>query len=124
MQMHYHSFVNLVKDTLMPQLPLQTESTLTERYQTTVPSVVRKALHLGKKDKIRFTVEPNGSVTLSRADSIEEDPALCAFLSFLGDDIEQHPENIQGLSAETMHKANSLISGVEIDLDSPLDEEE
>ena len=124
MHLHYHCLVNLVEDILMPQLPLQIESTLTERYQTTVPSVVRKALHLGKKDKIRYTVESNGSVTLSRADSIEEDPALYAFLSFLGDDIEQHPENIQALSADTMHKADNLISGVDIDLDAPLDEEE
>jgi len=31
----------------MPQLPLESESTLTDCFQTTVPSVVRKALHLG-----------------------------------------------------------------------------
>lgn len=108
----------------MPQLPLQTESTLTERYQTTVPSIVRKALHLGKKDKIRFTVEPNGSVTLSRAEPSEDDPALDSFLAFLGNDIERHPENIQALSPAMQASIQSLVEGVEIDLNAPLDEDD
>lgn len=108
----------------MPQSPLQTESTLTERYQTTVPSVVRKALHLGKKDKIRFTVEPNGSVTLSRAEPTEHDPALNAFLSFLGNDIEQHPENIRALSPALRASIHSLTKGVDIDLNASLDEDD
>ena len=32
---------------------LEVESTLTDRYQTTVPQTVRRALRLGKRDKIR-----------------------------------------------------------------------
>lgn len=108
----------------MPQLPLQTESTLTERYQTTVPSVVRKALHLGKKDKIRFTVEPNGSVTLSRAEPSEDDPALNAFLSFLSKDIEQHPDNIQALSRAMQASIQSLVEDVEFDMNAPLNEDD
>jgi len=108
----------------MPQLPLQTESTLTDRYQTTVPSVVRKALHLGKKDKIKFTVESNGSVTLSRAEQSDEDPALNAFLSFLGDDIQKHPERVQPLSMSMKSKGAGLIEDVDIDLDAPLTDED
>ena len=108
----------------MPQLPLETESTLTERFQTTVPSVVRKALHLGKKDKIKFTVEPNGNVTLSRAEQSDTDPALNAFLSFLGHDIQAHPENIQPLSAAMKNNVGALVADVEVDLDSPLPEED
>ena len=108
----------------MPQLPLQTESTLTDRYQTTVPSVVRKALHLGKKDKIKFTIEANGCVTLSRAEDGKEDPALNAFLSFLANDVQHHPERIKPLSAVLKSKVDSLISGVEIDLDAPLCDED
>lgn len=103
---------------------MQTESTLTDRYQTTVPSVVRKALNLGKKDKIKFTVESNGSVTLSRAERSEEDPALEAFLSFIGDDIQHRPERVQPLSVALKSKVDSLISGVEIDLDAPLCDED
>lgn len=108
----------------MPQLPLQTESTLTDRYQTTVPSVVRKALHLGKKDKITFTVEPNGSVTLSRAEQSDGDPALNAFIEFLGNDMQSHPENIQALSADMKQKVDELIQDVDIDLDAPLNDED
>ena len=38
----------------MAQVALETESTLTDRFQTTVPSSVRQALHLEKKDKIKY----------------------------------------------------------------------
>ena len=34
---------------------LQVESTLTDRYQTTVPETVRRVLRLGKRDKIHYT---------------------------------------------------------------------
>ena len=104
----------------MPQLPLESESTLTERFQTTVPSVVRKALHLGKKDKIKFTVQADGNVTLSRVQKEIADPAINAFLSFLGNDIQSHPENIQPLSILMKNNAESLIVDVDIDLDAPL----
>lgn len=124
MRLHYYCVMNLIEDTPMPQLPLQTESTLTERYQTTVPSVVRKALHLSKKDKIRFTVEPNGSVTLSRAEQSDDDPALNAFLSFLSKDIEQHPDNIQALSPAMQASIRSLVEDVEFDMNAPLNEDD
>ena len=119
MRLHYHCFIKQIEDINMPQLPLETESTLTERFQTTVPSIVRKALHLGKRD-IKFTVEPNGNVTLSRAEQNEADPALDAFLSFLGHDIQNHPEHIQRLSASMKDRVKSLIADIEIDLDAPL----
>ena len=34
---------------------LEVQSTLTDRYQTTVPETVRRALQLGKRDKIHYT---------------------------------------------------------------------
>lgn len=34
------------------------ESTLTDRYQTTIPEPIRKALGLNKRDKIRYTIQP------------------------------------------------------------------
>ena len=37
-------------------------SKLTDRYQTTVPSGVRKQLELGKGDQIRYLIEPSGRV--------------------------------------------------------------
>jgi antitoxin PrlF len=124
MRLHYYCFITQIEDKKLPQLPLQTESTLTDRYQTTVPSVVRKALHLGKKDKITFTVESNGSVTLSRAEQSNGDPALNAFLEFLGKDMHAHPENIQALSADMKISVDALIQDVDIDLDAPLNNED
>jgi len=44
-------------------------STLTDRYQTTVPEPVRRALHLGKRDKIHYTMRPTGEVILTRAET-------------------------------------------------------
>ena len=45
----------------------QVESTLTDRYQTTVPETVRRALRLGKRDKIHYTIRSDGEVVLTRA---------------------------------------------------------
>ena len=39
----------------MAQAVLVAESKLTDRFQTTVPSLVRQALHLCKKDTIKYT---------------------------------------------------------------------
>ena len=35
---------------------LEVESTLTDRYQTTVPETVHRALRLSQRDKIRYTI--------------------------------------------------------------------
>lgn len=119
MQMHYHRFIYLL-EIVMLQANLETESTLTDRFQTTVPSVVRQALHLEKKDKIKFTVQPNGSVLLTRVESLEEDPVVESFLSFIADDMREHPEKIQPLTMSMRNRIEPLISDVAFDLDAPL----
>ena len=59
---------------------LEAESTLTDRYQTTVPETVRRALRLGKRDKIHYTVRPSGEVVLTRVDATEDaDPAPVSY---------------------------------------------
>ncbi|MDO7084471.1 type II toxin-antitoxin system PrlF family antitoxin [Pseudocolwellia sp. AS88] len=109
----------------MLQKNLETESTLTDRFQTTVPSVVRQALHLEKKDKIKFTVQPNGSVLLTRVEASEEDPVVESFLSFIADDMREHPEKLQPLTASMRERIESLTADVTLDLDTPLlDEDE
>jgi antitoxin PrlF len=101
------------------------ESTLTDRYQTTVPDPVRKALGLNKRDKIRYTIQPNGKVWISRADQEERDPALGEFLKFLARDIEQNPQSLQAISSDLVRHVQSLVSDVDLDLDAPLlDEDE
>ena len=100
---------------------LEAESTLTDRYQTTVPETVRRALRLGKRDTIHYTIRPNGEVVLTRAERDEEaDPALGAFLGFLARDITEHPERLQAMDAGLMQRIQSLVGGVEVDLDAPL----
>ncbi|WP_137893073.1 type II toxin-antitoxin system PrlF family antitoxin [Ramlibacter sp. 2FC] len=100
---------------------LEVESTLTDRYQTTVPETVRRALRLGKRDKIHYTIRPSGEVVLTRAESSEGgDPVLGQFLGFLARDIAQHPERLQVIDANFVLRLQLLTGGIEVDLDLPL----
>lgn len=100
---------------------LQVESTLTDRYQTTVPETVRRALRLGKRDKIHYTIRPDGEVVLTRAATSEsDDPALAPFLGFLARDMAGHPERLQAVDTSLAQRIQALLSGVEVDLDAPL----
>lgn len=100
---------------------LEVESTLTDRYQTTVPESVRRALRLGKRDKIHCTVRPGGEVVLTRAEASESvDPVLGQFLGFLARDIASHPERLQAIDASFVQRLRSLSGGIEVDLDGPL----
>lgn len=100
---------------------LEVESTLTDRYQTTVPEIVRRALKLGKRDKIQYTIRPDGEVVLTRAAAAEgEDPVLGQFLGFLARDIANHPERLQSVDTGLLQRVQSLVNGVEVDLDAPL----
>ncbi len=100
---------------------LEVESTLTDRYQTTVPEIVRRALRLGKRDKIHYTVRPSGEVVLTRAEASEgDDPVLGLFLGFLARNIASHPERLQTIDASFVQRLQSLTNGIEVDLDAPL----
>jgi antitoxin PrlF len=100
---------------------LQVESTLTDRYQTTVPETVRRALRLGKRDKIHYTIRPDGEVVLTRAATGDvDDPALGPFLGFLARDMAEHPERLKAVDAEFARRIQSLVGSVEVDLDAPL----
>jgi antitoxin PrlF len=97
------------------------ESTLTDRYQTTVPDPVRRALKLGKRDKIRYVVQPDGAVLMTRAAPVEaDDPALGKFLEFLERDITNHPERVRAVGGKLAARIRSLVRGVHVDLDAPL----
>lgn len=123
--MHYHT--NQARDPFcwMDGMPLELESTLTDRYQTTVPDAVRRALKLGKRDKVRYTVEADGRVVMTRAAaSSEDDPVLTSFLSFLARDIESHPNRVRSLDARLAKRVRSLVRRVQIDLDAELPPED
>jgi antitoxin PrlF len=101
--------------------PLQVESTLTDRYQTTVPETVRRALRLQKRDKIHYTIRSDGEVVLTRAAYVDsDDPALAPFLGLLARDLAEHPERLQSVDAGLAQRIQALVGGVEVDLEAPL----
>jgi antitoxin PrlF len=100
---------------------LDAESTLTDRYQTTVPETVRRALRLGKRDKIHYAIRPGGEVVLTRVEvSNGDDPVLGHFLGFLARDMASHPERLQAVDASLVQRLQSLVGGIEVDLDAAL----
>ena len=104
---------------------IEVESTLTDRYQTTVPETVRQALHLCKRDKIHYIIQGNGSVLITRADNEKDDPVVENFLAFVAKDMQNSPQNIMSLNSELSQLIQALVLGVELELDKPLlDEDE
>lgn len=100
---------------------LEAESTLTDRYQTTVPESVRRTLKLNKRDKIHYTVRASGEVVINRVTPNKDgDPALGPFLDFLAQDINNHPQRLQSLDTGLVQRVQSLVDGVEVDLDEQL----
>lgn len=100
---------------------LEVESTLTDRYQTTVPETVRRALRLTKRDKIHYAIRPGGEVVLTRVEALEaEDPVLGQFLGFLARDIANHPQRLQAVDSQFLQHIQSLVGGIEVDLDAAL----
>ncbi|MBK8970027.1 MAG: type II toxin-antitoxin system PrlF family antitoxin [Hahellaceae bacterium] len=103
---------------------LVSESTLTDRYQTTVPEAVRKALHLGKREKIRYTIQADGTVLISKANEDENDPVLSSFLEFLAKDIQSNPQRLASITPALFSHIQGLVGCVDVDLDAPLDDED
>ncbi|WP_199221477.1 type II toxin-antitoxin system PrlF family antitoxin [Desulfonatronum sp. SC1] len=98
------------------------ESTLTERYQTTIPKIVRETLGLGKGDKLKYSIDA-GKVSIARIDEVENDPILEGFLAFLARDMERHQERIQTVDSGLAQRITSLTRNIQVDLDQPLDED-
>lgn len=127
MQLHYsikRAKLRVLKIAMPEALIPLSESTLTDRYQTTIPDPVRKVLGLNKRDKIQYTIQPGGQVVISRAENVESDPILGQFLEFLAQDIEKNPQHLQAISADLVSRVQTLVSGVDIELDVPLLEED
>lgn len=97
------------------------QSTLSDRYQTTIPEVVRNVLNLSKRDTLVYYVDSDGKVVISKLTSCEDDPVLNNFLSFLAKDIENSPQNLVPMTVEKLMKISSLVEDIKIDLEAPLD---
>ncbi|SFC29960.1 antitoxin PrlF [Marinospirillum celere] len=102
---------------------LEENSTLTDRYQTTVPASVRRALNLQRRDQIHYTIRDNGEVVLSRAQP-ESDPVVTQFLAFLESDMQEHPEQLRAVTTHTLAEAEQLTAGIEVNLDEALPEDD
>jgi len=117
MQAHYPLVPSPLESQRSMPATLEVESTLTDRYQTTVPETVRRALGLGKRDKIQYTIRPSGEVVLTRVEAADsDDPVLGQFLGFLARDMASHPERLQTLDAGLVQRLQSLTDGIEDDL--------
>jgi antitoxin PrlF len=80
------------------------ESTLTVRYQATVPDAVQRALQLDKRDA-----------------SEGDQPAMRAFLDFLAHDIAAHPERLATMPPALTKRMKKLTTRVEFNLTEALD---
>jgi antitoxin PrlF len=100
------------------------EATLTDKYQNTVPAAVRKALRLGKRDKITYIIR-GGQVILEKAEPQEDqvDPAVQAFLGFLEREMVTNPQRLKPFGGKAARRAAELVEGVEVDLDASLEDE-
>ena len=96
-------------------------SKITSRYQTTVPSGVRKQLKLGKGDQIRYRTEPSGRIYIEPVRASEDDPGLHAFVDLIDADISRaHPERLQAFDGGLYDRLKALVGEVAVDLDKPL----
>ena len=104
----------------------EVESALTDRYQTTVPQPVRRALGLRKRDRICYAIRANGEVVMQRLcpEPVEDDPALAPFLALLQEDIAAHPERLLHITANLAGRLQELVGGIEVNLDAPLPDDD
>ena len=98
----------------------QEVSKLTDRYQTTVPSGVRKQLKLSKGDQIRYCTDSNGRVYIEPVRAEDNDPALGAFLDFIEADIKAHPKRLRAFDGALHARLKALVGDVDVDLDEAL----
>lgn len=84
----------------------RTESTLSDRGQTAIPSSIRKHLGLEGGGKIEYEIDEGGQVVIRPKPEAEatiqadDDPALRPFLSLLEKDIAQNPQRLEPLGSD------------------------
>ncbi len=100
---------------------LEVESTLTDRYQTTVPETVRRALSLGKRDKIHYSIQADGAVLITRpVPPQDSDPVLGEFLGFLARDVTSNPHRIELLDTDLANRIRTLVGDMDVNLNAAL----
>lgn len=99
---------------------LEEISTITIKGQTTIPKSVRTALGVDYGGKIAFRIDERG-VSIHRAETEDDDPAISHFLAFLADDLTRRPEAVMALSPGLAARLAGLTDGVKVDLDAPIE---
>jgi antitoxin PrlF len=66
-------------------------------------------------------IGPDDDVMPSRVEITEQDdPVPEQFLSFLSNDLAQHPERLETIDASLAQRIRSLVGGIDVDLDTAL----
>ncbi|MEM6452506.1 MAG: type II toxin-antitoxin system PrlF family antitoxin [Cyanobacteria bacterium P01_D01_bin.105] len=97
----------------------RTESTLSDRGQTAIPSSIRKHLGLEGGGKIEYEIDEEGQVVIrpklnSEGDAgADIDPALRPFLSLLEKDIQQNPTQIEPMDSDFLAVAIAIAGSWE-----------
>jgi antitoxin PrlF len=78
---------------------------------------------LNKRDRLCYTIDPDGRVTITKAEQSHNDPTLENFLIFLERDLKQNPQHLSSIDSTLYDRVSSLVDGVDIDLDAPLSDE-
>jgi len=108
---------------------LKAQATLTARYQTTVPTSIRRVLGLNANDKLEYTVDDDGRVVLTKGDPADHldqfDPAVGEFLKFLGREIQSNPGRLQVATKELSDRIFARVRNLPLDFDinAPLTED-
>jgi antitoxin PrlF len=95
-------------------------SKVTYRWQTTLPSGVRRALDLQAGDQITYVID--GDQVLIRKDDQTDDgdPVVAAYLEFLARAMSHRPDLIRPFTQADVEGLDALLEGVELDLDADL----
>ena len=94
-------------------------SKVTRKYQTTLPSGLRKALGLNPGDEVGYIIEGDHAILVNAA-AEGQDPALGAFLELLERDLRENPGRIKGIAPALVERVRALTDGYTVDLDEPI----
>ena len=103
---------------------LEIAATVTRRGQTTMPAAIRKSLDVSNEGgAIVYRLGEDGQVTVHKL-AQADDPAIGTFLAFLADDMQATPHQLRPLTAGWLAELDTLVEGVEVDLNKALREDD
>ena len=80
---------------------------------------------IGKRDHVVFRGMADGTVVLAKRTSPEKpDPVIGKFLAFLARDMASSPSRVRAVPRNLVTRANSLVEGVDVDLDASLPDDD